>query len=134
MRRESPKKYIPKRTRAKDDPDENVYLALLKLPKKMKNGIGIIVSFPNPPKDRETMAHIASKRHYLRVIDIQQVPIIIADPNSLQQDRFSTKSSNYVGKRPGKVSETEKHLKIVTKKNGKKKETIKTIYPIKRGN
>ena len=62
---------------------------------------------------------------------IQQVPFIIANENSLQRDRISPNSSNCIEKRLGKVNEPKKHLKIVTRKNGPKKETIETIYPVK---
>lgn len=123
---------LSKRHRRDDVMDPNLVEALLKLPKNMKNALGVNVVFPSSPKDQETIAHISVKRHHLRVSDILSIPAIIADPKSMTADKSFPKGVNYVGKRPGEIKEAEKYLKIVTRKYDQNTEIIKTIYPIKK--
>ena len=123
---------LSKRHRRDDVMDPNLVEALLKLPKNMKNALGVNVVFPRPPKGNETIAHISVKRHRLHVSDIQAIPAIISDPESMTEDRLFSKNVNYIGKRPGEIKEAKKYLKIVTKKSGKNTEVIRTVYPIQK--
>lgn len=133
--KELTKKKLPKisanKRRKFDDPDPNIVIAVLSLPREMKNAKGIIVALPSGKKRYDTASHIAAKRHKFRVSDIEVFPAIIADKRSYSDDPRDKNGRNYIGKRPGDVTVAEREIKIVTRKKPDC-EIIVTAYPIKK--
>lgn len=133
--KELTKKKLPKISASKrrkfDDPDPNIVIAVLSLPREMKNAKGVIVTLPSGQKRYDTASHIAARKHYFHVVDIEEFPKIIANKRAVSIDRYDKDSRNYIGKRPGDNTASKSEIKIVTRsKSGY--EVIVTAYPVKK--
>ena len=113
--------------------DENIIVALKRLPIPLKTAKGNNVYFIENKRDETIYEHIANKKHHFHLSDIDLIPLILLDPNSLNKDSRSNKFHNYIGKRR-RTNEREKYIKIITKVQMNKKEIIVTIYPTKKVN
>lgn len=82
-------------------------------------------------KRKETIfEHIANKKHHLHVKDINQIPKILLSKDCFKKDKSNSKNRIYIGRRE-KQKERAKYIKIVTKINKNKSESIVTVYLIK---
>lgn len=111
--------------------DQNIILALKKLPVPLKTARGKEVYFDVDKRDETIFEHIANKSHHLHIKDVNEIAKILMDKNSLQYDNKSHKFHNYIGRR-GKKGEKAKYLKIVTEIKNENRESIVTIYTIKK--
>ena len=82
-------------------------------------------------RDRTGIEHIAEKRHHLKIVDIEVLPSLLANPLRERRDPTNKSCWNYMGRRRGK--QDRPFLKVITMLNQKNRneETIVTIYPIK---
>ena len=110
--------------------DQNIINALKSLPVPLKTYKGKEVLFDVNKRDETIFEHISNKEHHLFVKDIEQIPKILLNKESLNQDNKSHKFHNYIGRR-GKKNERAKYLKIITEIKKGNKESVVTIYVIK---
>ena len=115
---------MPKKTK---EFDQNIIAALKKLPVPLKTAKGNDVYFDVDKRYETIYEHIANKNHHLTIKDIEVVPSILKNKNSLKDDRSGKKFRTYVGRR-GKLKERIKYLKIVTEVKKENRESIVTIY------
>ena len=111
--------------------DQNIINALKALPVPLKTFDGHNVFFDINKRDETIFEHIANKYHYLHVIDIKVIPAILLNKDSLKKDRSVKRFRTYIGKR-GKKKEKAKYLKVVTLLGKNKKESIYSVYLVKR--
>ena len=110
--------------------DENIIVALQKLPIPLETFDGGKVYFVENKRKEKIFEHIARTSHRFRVSDIGKIPEILKSKDSLQKDKKKKDFKNYIGRRVKKNDKT-KYIKIVTRKIGKNKEAIISIYLIK---
>ena len=110
--------------------DQHIITALKLLPVPLKTFDGHDVLFDKDKRNETIFEHIANKEHHLFVKDIEQIPKILLNKESLNQDNKSHKFHNYIGRR-GKKNERAKYLKIITEIKKGNKESVVTIYVIK---
>ena len=110
--------------------DGNIMAALLKLPRPMVNSKGINVFVRDEARSETGQEHIASKKHFLKVRDIEAIPSIIKKPLCYKKDPKRKRSMVYIGKRRGRNKAP--FMKIVTNQRKDEAEEIITVYPIKR--
>ncbi len=113
--------------------DQNIVSALKQLQVPLKTFSGTEVYFDKNKRHETIFEHIANKNHHLTIKDINEIPTILLNENSLKSDRSGNKFRTYIGRR-GKQKERIKYLKIVTEVGKGKKESIVTIYLIKNNN
>ena len=113
------------------DYDQNIIAALRKLPIPLKSFDGHEIYFDKDKRGETIYEHIADKKHHLFIVDIQRIPIILNDKTSLKPDRNGKRYRNYIGRR-GKKNERMKYIRICTEIQKGKKESIITIYPVKK--
>lgn len=111
--------------------DQNIITALKTLPSPLKTFDKHNVFFDIDKRNETIFEHISNKKHYLHVADIKKIPLILMNKESLKEDRSGKRFRCYIGKR-GKISEKPKYLKIVTLIGKKNKESIYSIYLVKR--
>ena len=111
--------------------DLNIINALKSLTVPLKTFKGVNDYFDVDKRSETIFEHIADKSHHLHVKDIVEIPKILLDKNALVKDSKSSKYNNYVGRR-GKKKEKAKYLKIITEKKKGNKESVVTIYIIKK--
>ena len=110
--------------------DENIVGALKSLSLPLKTFDNHDVEF-NKDKRYETLfQHISNQKHRFKVNDIKEIPKILKDRKSLQNDEKKKVFRNYVGDRPKKNAKL-KYIKIITRIMKGNKEEIETIYLIK---
>lgn len=110
--------------------DSNIREALQKLPRPMINHKGIKVVVRQEARSETGEEHIAAKKHFLKVRDIEAIPQIIKNPLSYKRDSKRKRSMVYFGKRPG--NNKAKYLKIVTNTLRDGSEELITVFPKKR--
>lgn len=118
-------------SKRKKEYDYHIINALKLLPVPLKNFKGNDILFDLNKRDETIFEHIANKDHHLFVKDISEIPKILLDKNSFQRDNKSRKFKNYIGRR-GKKGERSKYLKIITLVRKDGKESIVSIYTIKK--
>ena len=111
--------------------DDNIIAALKKLPNPLKTAKNKEIYFDVDKRHESILEHIADKNHHLHVKDINEIPKILMDKNSLQNDSKSHRFHNYIGRR-GKKGEKAKYLKIITEIKNGNKESVVTIYTIRK--
>ena len=111
--------------------DINIIHALKSLTVPLKTFKGANVYFDVNKRNETIFEHISDKSHHLHVKDILEISKILLDKSALVKDNKSSKYNNYIGKR-GKKKEKAKYLKIITEKKKGNKESIVTIYLIKK--
>ncbi len=111
--------------------DINIVEALKKLPIPLITFDGHEVYFDQDKRNETIYEHIANKYHHLHVVDINEIPKILKNRESLFLDQNGRKYRSYVGLR-GKKSEKPHYLRIITMIKKNNKETIVTIYPEKK--
>lgn len=111
--------------------DIHIVEALKKLPVPLTTFDGHKVLFDKDKRKETIFEHIANKSHRLHIVDINRIPTILKDKNSLQEDKNGSSFRTYIGKR-GKLAEKPLYLKIVTELNSNNIESIVTIYPDKK--
>jgi hypothetical protein len=115
----------------KKEKDKNIVTALSNLPKPMINCEGILVYVREEARSETGAEHIAAKKHFLKVRDVEAVPGILKRPLLYKKDPKRKRSMNYYGKRPGQNNKVP-FLKIVTNIRKDAAEEIITIFPQKR--
>ena len=111
--------------------DQKIISALKALPTPLKSFDGHDVLFDVDKRNETIFEHIAKKTHHIYIVDVKMIPIILSNKLNLKNDRKGKRYRTYIGRR-GKQNERLKYLKIVTEINKKGKETVVTIYPIKK--
>ena len=119
---------MPKKTK---EYDQNIIAALKKLHIPLKTFDGHEIYFDVDKRDETIYEHISDKKHHLFVVDIQRIPLILKDSLSLKPDRNGKRYRNYIGRR-GKKNERLKYIRICTEIHKNKKESVVTIYPVKK--
>lgn len=114
----------------KKSKDNNIIGALKKLQFPIKNVKGIDVYLREEARSETGEEHIAAKKHFLKVRDINCIASIIKNPLLYKKDPKRKKSMVYFGKRSGK--EKAPYLKIVTNIRKDGNEEIITVYPKKK--
>ena len=109
--------------------DIHIVEALQALPVPLVTFDGREVLFDEDKRHETIYEHIANKSHHLHVVDINRIPIILKDKESLHVDKNGSDFRSYTGKR-GKQNEKLSCLKIVTKLKPNNKESVVTIYTI----
>lgn len=115
----------------KKEKDKNIVSALAHLPKPMVNRDGVLVYVREEARSETGAEHIAEKKHFLKIRDIEAVPGILKNPLSYKRDPKRKRSMVYFGKRPGQNNKAPL-LKIVTNIRKDAAEEIITVYPQKR--
>ena len=110
--------------------DENILNALKVLPVPLKTFDNHNVTFEENKRNETIFEHISKQKHKLKKSDIEAIPKVLKDKNSLQIDNKKSVFRNYVGERPKKNAKL-KYIKIVTKKLKESVEVIIAIYLIK---
>jgi len=110
--------------------DENIVEALKKLELPLKNHTGNNIIFGTRSRGESIFEHIANKLHQFKVRDIEQIPKILLDQDSVHLDKKSKKFKNYYGRRQGK--NRKPYIKIITKLEKNKPEKITTIYTVRK--
>ncbi len=111
--------------------DENIVSALKNLPIPLLAFDGKLIYFEENKRKESIFEHIANKKHRLRISDINEIPKILKDKNSLQNDKKKKVFRNYIGRRT-KKNDKMKYIKIVTRSCGDEKEVITSIYLLKK--
>ena len=119
-----------KRSVKSKDYDENIIASLKSLPVPLKTFDGHDVVFEKDKRSETIIQHISKQKHKLKKSDVEAIPKILRDRNSLQKDNKKSIFRNYVGGRPKKNAKL-KYIKIVTKKIKDNIESVITIYLIK---
>ena len=110
--------------------DIHIIEALKNLPVPLTTFDDHEVYFVNNKRNETIFEHISNQKHGFKVSDINEIPLILKDTNSLKFDVKKKIFRNYVGKRPKKNAKL-KYIKIITRKMKGNKEIIETIYLIK---
>lgn len=109
--------------------DIHIIEALKELPVPLTTFDVHKVLFDEDKRNETIFEHIANKSHHLHVVDIEKIPIILKNSNSLINDKNGKDFRTYIGKR-GKQNEKLSCLKIVTKLKGDGKESVVSIYAV----
>lgn len=111
--------------------DQHIIDALLKLKTPIKGINKKEFDIRSTGRNENGIEHIASKRHRLKVRDIESIPDILRHPKIVTPDPHNKNYMNYYGIRRGK--DESMFLKIITwpYENDENKETIITVYPTK---
>jgi len=110
--------------------DFHIVDALKKLPIPLKSFDGHDVLFDKNKRYETIYEYIANKKHRLKVKDIELLPEIFSKKSSLRKDKIGTKFRCYIFKNKAK-KERLKFIKIITRINTNKTETIITIHKVK---
>ncbi|MCQ2086858.1 MAG: hypothetical protein MJZ37_02110 [Bacilli bacterium] len=96
----------------------------------LKNYNGNEVVFSVRSRGETIFEHIANVSHQFKVRDIEQIPKILLNQDSVHIDKKSRKFKNYYGRRLGK--NRKPYIKIITKLEKGKPEKITTIYTVRK--
>ena len=107
--------------------DKHIISALKNLPVPLNTFDRHNVLFDIDKRKESIYEHIANKKHHLHVKDILDIPKILLNKESLKNDKYGKKFRTYIWKR-SKTRERLKFLKITTKLNKNKTESIITIH------
>ena len=107
--------------------DIHIIEALKSLPVPLVTFDNHEIYFDEDKRNETIFEHISNKSHHLHVVDIEKIPLILKDRNSLRADRNGPSFRVYIGER-GKKNEKPPYLKIVTEIKLNNKESVVSIY------
>ena len=122
---------MAKKTVNEDKYDKHIIDALMKLKMPIVGIGGISFYIRDESRYEDGIHHIASKRHRLKVRDVESISDILRHPKMVRTDPHNRNYKNYYGIRRGDNSSML--IKIVTwpYEHNPKMELIVTIYPTK---